>query len=270
MCSYTNLTANGNSITAQYIYFSPLQTKTNNFDYIEIPFMLTGNQYTNNSSTITTDDILTCRRFYCQSYDPDGSCARWRCDEWYTASSGQTNTINITSDINFSFNITLQQSGGANQAPCTVNGDKLKCYLQKDKTYGALVLQYNLTANNQNIPLRLNFGHVVGRYKDSQISIIEATQNQTQSILNENTTYDQNATKDFTNETQEVENYTQAEQDLMKDLDFNTTDMNITINPNASQFIWNIVDGLRSINGAIVLLMTSLLSIGVIKLVLGR
>ena len=79
----------------------------------------------------------------------------------------------------------MQQDGGANQAPCTVNSDKLKCYLQKDKTYGALVLQYNLTANNSSTPLKLNFGHVVGRYKDSQISIQEQQQQTNDAIANQ-------------------------------------------------------------------------------------
>ena len=94
--------------------------------------------------------------------------------------------------------------------------------------------------------------------------------NGNQGIIDSDHIYDKNATEDYTNQTNEIQNITNAEDTLMQNLDFNTTEMNITINPNASTFIWNVVDSLRSISTKIVLLMTSLLSIGIIKLVLNR
>lgn len=162
-------------------------------------------------------------------------------------------------------------SNGAWQT-CELQNNLIVCPTFHNVTYTGLYIEtYSPTwGTTQQFTWRLVLNNYINLYTTATNSIIQNQNNNTQQILESNTTYDQNATQDFTNETQEVENYTQTEQDLMNDLDFNTTDMNITINPNASQFIWNIVDGLRSINGAIVLLMTSLLSIGVIKLVLGR
>ena len=69
----------------------------------------------------------------------------------------------------------------------------------------------------------------------------------------------------------EMDDYKQAEENILESLDFSAVDdLDITINANASNFIWQIVDRLRQINSKIILLFTSVLGLGLVKLILNR
>lgn len=116
----------------------------------------------------------------------------------------------------------------------------------------------------------VGLGDKVNLFKNDFVSLEENNNNNTQSILDANTTYDTNSTA-YTNETTTINDMEQAQDQLMDSLDFSIMDdLNITVNPNASTFIWEIANRLRSMNGAIVLLITSMLSMGIIKMVLNR
>lgn len=70
---------------------------------------------------------------------------------------------------------------------------------------------------------------------------------------------------------EDINNYEQAESDLMESLDFSAVDdLDITINADTSSFIWQIVERLRQISSKIVLLFTSVLGLGLIKMILNR
>ena len=235
--------------------------------YISFPFEFTLPIVAVNNQTTTGQWV--CTTWTCDTVQ-NGVCARFNCTQGGTLTQNNSEIINpqimvqaimyYNGNDNAQHWRTCQLDKNSNSIRCPITNEMKGITRLRVSTYVYYSTDYDYYYN-------INVGKMVNIYADGTA---QAIQDQTQQILDSNTTYNQNATQDFTNETQEVENYTQAEQDLMNDLDFNTTDMNITINPNASQFIWNIVDGLRSINGAIVLLMTSLLSIGIIKLVLGR
>lgn len=175
---YIALNANGNNIVAQSIYFSPEQLKTNKFEYIELPFMVTGKFY--EKDNITDRECLRYMPVNCGS-DVNGnySCG-YQCYNW-----SDTNVGNYTLPIDFSFNVSLVEQNGQNQAPCTVNEDKLRCYLQTGIKYDRFYIQYNLTGSNLVTPLLFNFSHVVGRYKDSQQQIIENQQQTNDAITNQ-------------------------------------------------------------------------------------
>lgn len=106
-------------------------------------------------------------------------------------------------------------------------------------------------------------------YKKSQTAIIDNQNQNTQEIINQNATYEENPEE--LNGTTELNEYTQKEEQLFGNLDFDVNGTSdITINPNASAFVWQIVEALRGMNPAIILLMTSILGIGIIKLILNR
>lgn len=69
----------------------------------------------------------------------------------------------------------------------------------------------------------------------------------------------------------DMDDLSDAESGLINNLDFSgAEDIDITINAESSTFIWQIVNQLRQMNGAIILLMTSILGIGIIKMILNR
>ena len=70
---------------------------------------------------------------------------------------------------------------------------------------------------------------------------------------------------------QEIDDYKQAEENVLDSLDFSAAeDLDITINASTSSFIWQIVERLRQISSKIVLLFTSVLGLGIIKMILNR
>ena len=112
---------------------------------------------------------------------------------------------------------------------------------------------------------------------DSNQEIINNQQQQMQqqqqnynNFMNETQQYNdqQNTNISGVNETMQ---YEQAEQQLIQSIDTNTSIIDeIAINPLASAYIWDIVGGLRSMNPAIIVLMTSMLGFGIVKLILNR
>ena len=155
---------------------------------------------------------------------------------------------------------------------CELQNNLIVCPIFPQYKYYGLKLELLMPESDSynDINWEISVSNFVNLYRTDTSSIINNQNQNTQTIMDSNTTYNNDATQDYTNQTNEMDNITNAEDTLMNNLDFNTTDMNITINPNASTFIWNIVDALRLMSTKIVLLMTSILSIGVIKLVLNR
>lgn len=70
---------------------------------------------------------------------------------------------------------------------------------------------------------------------------------------------------------EEIDNLKNKEEELLGNLDFSgAEDIEITIEPESASFIWQVVDSLRSMSGKIVLLITSILGLGIIKMILNR
>ena len=137
------------------------------------------------------------------------------------------------------------------------------------------------TAKNSSFSTYLyEFGYNIselGLYTETIKALVEsANGNVEQAVdrvnetLNQNHEYNNNASQNTENEKQEMENYEQEEDSLRNGLDLNIEESEITINPEANTFIWNIVDRLRGMSGKIVLLFTSVLSLGIMKMILGR
>lgn len=137
------------------------------------------------------------------------------------------------------------------------------------------------TAKSNSISTYLyEFGYNInelGIYTDTIRAIIENSNgnveqavNEVNNTLNQNHEYNNNASESTENEKQEMENYEQEEDSLRNGLDLSIEESEITINPEANTFIWNVVDKLRGMSGKIVLLFTSVLSLGIMKMILGR
>lgn len=105
--------------------------------------------------------------------------------------------------------------------------------------------------------------------KDGQDKIIKG-QEKTNEILSKDHKYDTNPSESTENEKKEMEKYEKEEDSLRNGLNLSIEESEITINPEANTFIWNVVDKLRGMSSKIVLLFTSVLSLGIMKMVLGR
>lgn len=99
---------------------------------------------------------------------------------------------------------------------------------------------------------------------------VEQAVNEVNNTLNQNHEYNNNASQSTENEKQEMENYETQEDQLRNGLNLDIESSEITINPNANNFIWETINKLRGMSSKIVLLFTSVLSLGLIKIILGR
>lgn len=82
--------------------------------------------------------------------------------------------------------------------------------------------------------------------------------------------YNNNASKDTTQQENEINNYEQQEDNLRNNLNLDIEESEITVNPQANNFIWDTINKLRGMSSKIVLLFTSVLSLGLMKMILGR
>lgn len=88
--------------------------------------------------------------------------------------------------------------------------------------------------------------------------------------LNQNHNYNTDPSKSTQEEENKINDYENQEDSLREGLNLEIENSEITIDPETNTFIWNIINRLREMNGQIVLLFTSVLSIGLIKIILGR
>lgn len=110
----------------------------------------------------------------------------------------------------------------------------------------------------------------VGAIIDKKTDEIIKEQEKTNEILSKDHNYNTDPSQSTESQKQEMENYETQEDTLRNELDLNIEESEITINPNANNFIWETINKLRGMNGKIVLLFTSVLSLGLIKMILGR
>lgn len=128
---------------------------------------------------------------------------------------------------------------------------------------------YNAINNNSSVFYYIGLEKFLLVDIDGQTQIIQEQQ-QTNEILNQTTEYN-NETNTNTIGANETLEAGEMEDQLLQENQFNGSIMdNMSIDSTASGFIWNIMDGLRGMNVAIVSLMTMALGLGVIKLVLNR
>lgn len=117
----------------------------------------------------------------------------------------------------------------------------------------------------------------LGVYTDTIRAIVEASNgNVVEAVDNVNNTlnkgheYNKNESESTQTQKEQIDNYETQEDGLRNGLDLTIEESEITINPNANNFIWETINKLRGMSSKIVLLFTSVLSLGLIKMILGR
>lgn len=117
----------------------------------------------------------------------------------------------------------------------------------------------------------------LGVYTDTIRAIIENSNgNVVQAVDNVNNTlnqgheYNKNESESTQTQKEQIDNYETQEDQLRNGLNLDIESSEITINPNANNFIWETINKLRGMSSKIVLLFTSVLSLGLIKMILGR
>lgn len=114
----------------------------------------------------------------------------------------------------------------------------------------------------------LNF--LSDKINSSDLNEINQNQQQTNNILTQDHNYNQNESQSTQGQKEQMENYEKEEDNLRNNLNLSIEEAEVTIKPEANTFIWEIVNKLRTMSGKIVLLFTSVLSLGIMKMILGR
>lgn len=99
---------------------------------------------------------------------------------------------------------------------------------------------------------------------------VEQAVNEVNNTLNQGHEYNKNESESTQTQKEQIDNYETQEDQLRNGLNLDIESSEITINPNANNFIWETINKLRGMNSKIVLLFTSVLSLGLIKIILGR
>ena len=93
--------------------------------------------------------------------------------------------------------------------------------------------------------------------------------NSVDSIKNQDHTYNNNASDTVPNSS-DINTVLNNQNTLSNDLDLDISTLDIQLNTNATTWIWGIVNNIRTLNGKITLLFTTILSLAIIKMVLNR
>ena len=261
-----------NKISEYHITFDTTNKNYSNITYIEIPFLFS--QPLGKEDVKLDSDKLTMtdnKSVYCK--------------EWQVNNDGNYECIIYQNNIS-SGNVKDHEYIYKQYAL-----DQFSFYIQlvySDDTWNTCTLNSssNIVCNvNGKVPKQLYF-YINFKTSDTTTFLMaisrgfrlysSATQEQINAInnvnetLKENHEYNNNASKDTTEQENEINNYEKQEDSLRNSLNLDIEDSEITINPNANNFIWETINKLRGMSSKIVLLFTSVLSLGLMKMILGR
>ena len=265
---YTAITRD-NCNTATAYGYKNLDTPINITEkpYISrIHYLLSVNLQANQSYTLT----LT------QGYNPKASALQtintliYRLEGGTTSSNLSSNNISsfkcfATNDKNHNFKINVT----CNFVPLT---DIKKIWIEQlHPNCGTSTDYFNTyTAKiNSNSSTEQSINNQTEVIIDKSNEIINE-QKETNEIISQDHNYNTNPSQSTENEKQQMESYEQEEDSLRNGLNLNIENTEITIKPEANTFIWEVVNRLRGMSGKIVLLFTSVLSLGIMKMILGR
>lgn len=172
------------------------------------------------------------------------------------------------------------------------NISSFKCFLtnDKDNNYRVNVTCNVVTLNNvkkiwieQRHPncityvnyfntyfLKVNQNSATEEAINNQTIIIKEGQDKINDSINQDHEYNQNESVSTEEDKNKFNNFEEQEDNLRNGLNLDIEDSQITIDPNANNFIWETINKLRSMSPKIVLLFTSVLSLALMKMILGR
>lgn len=212
---------------------------------------------------------------FTQSYNPKSSALQTINNSIYKMEGGNT-TSNLSANNISSFKCFAKNINNEYQMTITCNfvplTDIKKIWIEQlHPNCGTSTTYFNtyhpkINSNSSTEESINNQTEVIIEKSDKIIN----EQNKTNEILSKDHKYNTDPSQNTENEKQEMENYEQEEDNLRNGLDLNIEESEITINPEANTFIWNVVDRLRGMSEKIVLLFTSVLSLGLMKMILGR
>ena len=260
----SNTTVNGGFEVSEFYLTSSQQVDLTNIKggTVEIPFYV--------SATIVVDN--TQNEVICSRWTQD-SMGRWVCNGYENYTAG---TIQVQPTINV-WTMIVYASGYTDMCTIDQANNKIKCPVaqlnnQTDKLWFIQVrtqLYYGDSYPRQGYTVGL--GDKVNLYKNDFIGLQENQNQNTQTIIDTNTTYNNQASENITGQ-QDMDDFDDEQRNILSNLDFSGVNEtgNITVNSNANSYIWSIANRLRGMNIAIVTLITSILGIGIIKMVLNR
>lgn len=118
--------------------------------------------------------------------------------------------------------------------------------------------------------LKVNQNTATEEAINNQTIIIKEGQDKINDSINQDHEYNQNESVSTEEDKNKFNNFEEQEDNLRNGLNLNIEDSQITIDPNANNFIWETINKLRSMSPKIVLLFTSVLSLALMKMILGR
>lgn len=144
------------------------------------------------------------------------------------------------------------------------NKEKISCLLTRDMVNGSyLTIPSNAKYFRASINKNLN-------RPTFEVYTCESGNQALQDTLEQDHDYNNNASETIQGQ-DKLNEMEQTESQIFDSLDFSgVEDLDITIDTNSASFIWEIVNRLRQISSKIVLLMTSILGLGIIKMILNR
>lgn len=237
----------------------------------------------NNGTNGTTDVREYYMSFQYNAIVPQGANEIVIPLSFYITLMNSTQTNQFNSVLNSALQVTLKTNQG-DWGVCGVSDTKLTCSVHEGWEYQGVNIRFMPSVNGFFDCIRVSLNQIVEyRYSndmndiynnisDVQVAINDvetAITNQT-TVLQSDHTYNTTPSESI-NGTSDVETYEQEEQTLMNSLDFTgINDVAVTINPTASQWIWNTATRFRGIHAKIILLMTSILGLGIAKMILNR
>lgn len=254
-------------------HFSPISVGALKKGYITIPFYVSVPYVTKvYNEVIETSQYYDCAHYICVSQS-NGVCTDYQCSyASYNQSYNIGERIVIEPQINI-YAYIVYDTGYTDICTIDQNENYIKCNitsLQNVSTINRLTIQTKVYYNGELTPTYyIGVGKKISGWLGDTQQIIN-NQEQIKDTLTQDHTYNNNASEQLDGG-QDLNDMTTQQENILDSIDTSSISSNtVYSDTNANTFIWNIVERLRGMSNYIVLLMTSILGIGIIKMVLNR
>ena len=189
--------------------------------------------------------------------------------KWYYNSNAETYTaasyIHVTNNVSWSVPITINNMFLSDEDFTVTYANQAALIDKLNSVQTAITNMQSGIINNNNT----NTQSIINNQNSNTNAINGNIDQEFSDLKNYDHTYNNNATDTPSNQS-DINNVLSQQNTLSSSIDLDSSILDVTLNTDATTWIWGVVDNLRTINGKITLLFTTILSLAVIKMILNR
>ena len=189
---------------------------------------------------------------------------KWNLNE-YSEQYEVSSYLTVRNDATFSVALVIKNAFLSNEDFTLVYKNQTELINKLNSVQSAITNMQNSINSNANT----NTQNIINNQNSNTNAINGNIDQEFSDLKNYDHTYNNNSADTPSNQS-DITSVLSQQNTLSSSIDLDSSILDVTLNTDATTWIWGVVDNFRTINGKITLLFTTILSLAVIKMILNR